>query len=670
MGKSSRRKKSVDKEVRTDRSSLEDAKPLDARGSLRKRVVHIILIAALGILVYSNTFYSPFQFDERIQLIDNPVIKDLKNFTLDRLDNKAGFAHYNPRRFIGYFSFALNYHFGGFDVVGYHIVNLVIHIANALLVYFLVLFTFRTPSMRQSADSTPPAHFLIALFSALLFVAHPLQTQAVTYVIQRFTSLAAFFYLISLVMYIKGRLAMEKQDDNEKRLFSGPSLIFYLLSLIAAVCAMNTKEISFTLPLVILLFEFIFFKSPGKKRFLFLLPVLLTLIIVPLSLLQSDKPLGEMISDLSEKTKVQTQISRWEYLMTQMRVIVTYIRLIFLPINQNLDYDYPVYHSLFTPQVFFSFLFLLAILGLGVYLIFRGKKNNPPSPSAHYSIIGFGIFWFFITLSVESSIIPIVDVIFEHRPYLSLVGVLTGITTGVFMAAKRFKTEQLVMPALVLITLILSGFTYARNTLWANEISLWQDVVKKSPNKARPHNNLGYAYASQGQLDMAIAEFQTALRLNPDYSESHAHNNLGYSYASQGQWDKAIAEFQTALRLDPDYSEAHNNLGYAYASQGQLDRAFAEYRTALQLKPDYAEAHNNLGLAYASQGRWDSAIAEYQTALQLKPALAEAHFNMGLAYESQGQWDRATAEYQAALQLKPDDSETRQRLNNIASMRH
>ncbi len=258
--------------------------------------------------------------------------------------------------------------------------NLLIHIANALLVYFFVLLTFRTPSMRQSADSSPPAPVLIALFSALLFVSHPLQTQAVTYVIQRFASLATFFYLLSLVMYIKGRLAIEKQDDTKGRLISGPSLLFYLVSLISAVCAMKTKEIAFTLPLVILLYEFIFFKSPVKKMLLFLLPVLLTLIIVPLSILHSDKPLGEILSDMSEKTKVQTQMSRWDYLMTEMRVIVTYIRLIFLPINQNLDYDYPVYHSLFTPSVFLSFVFLLSVLGLGVYLLLREMKNNPPSP--------------------------------------------------------------------------------------------------------------------------------------------------------------------------------------------------------------------------------------------------------------------------------------------------
>ncbi|HXX58309.1 MAG TPA: tetratricopeptide repeat protein, partial [Thermodesulfovibrionales bacterium] len=479
---------------------------------MRKRLIHFVLIAAIGFLAYSNTFHSPFQFDDKPHIINEPVIRDIKNFVSDRRGHD-----YNPRRFIGYLSLAINYHFGGVDVIGYHMVNLLIHICNALLLYFFVLLTFRTTSMEQLEGSPSPAPSLIALFSALFFVSHPLQTQAVTYIIQRFASLATFFYLLSIVMYIKGRLAMETQDGTEGRLFSGSCLLSYLIAIISAVCAMKTKEIAFTLPLVIVLYELIFFRSLVKKTVLFLLPVLMTLIIIPISVLHSDRPLGEILSDVSEMTKVQTQMSRWEYLVTEMRVIVTYIRLIFLPIGQNLDYDYPVYHSLFTPSVFLSFLFLLAILGLGVYLLLRGMKNNSPSLATHHRLMGFGILWFFITLSVESSIIPIADVIFEHRLYLPLVGVFTGMTTGLLIAAKRLKIETAVILLFVLLTLLFSGLTYARNNQWRDEISLWQDIVEKSPHKARPYNGLGAAYASSGQLDKAIAEYQTALRLKPDF---------------------------------------------------------------------------------------------------------------------------------------------------------
>jgi len=393
----------------------------------------------------------------------------------------------------------------------------------------------------------------------------------VTYVVQRFASLATFFYLLSVVLYIKGRLVIEKREDAGGGLFSGPSLLFYLLSLTSAVCAMKTKEMAFTLPLVIALYEFTFFTAPLKKRLLFLVLILLTLIIVPMSILHSDKPLPEILSDVSEQTRVQTQMSRWEYLVTQMRVIVTYIRLIFLPINQNLDYDYPVYHSLFTPSVILSFVFLAALFGTALYLIYKSRmkvggwrsedrgRSLEPQTLNLYRLISFGILWFFITLSVESSIIPIVDVIFEHRLYLPLAGAFIGITTGILIAAKTLGIERIVIPTLALVTIALSGLTYARNTVWRDDISLWQDVVEKSPNKARPHFELGLAYTSQGWMDRAIAEFQEAVRLKPDYAE--AHINLGVAYKSQSHLDRAIAEYQTALRLKPDNAEAHNNLG-------------------------------------------------------------------------------------------------------------
>jgi tetratricopeptide (TPR) repeat protein len=579
------------------------------KGALRKHLIYLVLIAAIGFLAYSNTLHAPFQLDEYEQIIHNPVIRDLRNFTSE----KTGYD-FNPRRFVGNFTFALNYHFGHLDVVGYHIVNLFIHITNALFVYLFVLLTFRTPPMRQSADaSASPGPSLIALFSALLYVAHPLQTEAVTYVVQRFTSLATFFYLLSLVMYIRGRLTIEKQDDTEGRLFSIRSLPFFLVSLIAAVCAMKTKEIAFTLPLVILLYESVFFKLPSKKKLLFLLPILLTLLIVPLSLLQSGKPMGEILSDLGKLTKVQTQMSRWAYLMTEMRVIVTYILLIFLPVNQNLDYDYPVYHSLFVPTVFFSFLFLLCILGLGIYLVVRGKRHNPFA--GHYRLIGFGILWFFITLSVESSVIPIADVIFEHRLYLPLVGALTAITTGAVVAGKRLRIEKIVIPALVLVTLLLSGLTYARNTLWNDEIRLWQDVAEKSPNKARPHANLGYAYLSRGQWDKAITEFQTALRLRHSAQD---HYNLGVAYGKKGLIEKAKEEYLFALSA-ANFAKPHNNLGVLYAKSALLDEAIKHFQIAIRLQPGYAIAHNNLGHAYQEKGLTDMAIEQYQLAAGLEP---------------------------------------------------
>ncbi|HXX57700.1 MAG TPA: hypothetical protein VEI96_06840, partial [Thermodesulfovibrionales bacterium] len=395
---------------------------------IRKPFFHLLLIAVVGLAAYSNCFSVPFVFDDDFNIVHNPVIRVLDHF----FTSLKGYD-FNPRRYIGYLSFALNYRIGGLDVAGYHGVNVAIHIGNAMLLYLLVLLTFRTPYFahssledgccqpKDSGSAGPdafPVPVFIAFFASLLFAAHPVQTQAVTYIVQRFTSLATLFYLLSLVFYIKGRLKSQGAKSP---------LLFYCLSLVLALCAMKTKEMAWTLPVIIILYEVLFFESPLRRRLLYLLPVLLTLLIIPVSIVNTDKSLGEVLSDLSEKTRVQSEISREDYFMTEMRVIVTYIRLIFFPVNQNLDYDYPVSYSFFTPPVFFSFLLLAAIFGAAVYLLYRSRKAEG---KAYYRLIAFGILWFFTGLSIESSVIPIADVIFEHRLYLPAVGAFIAIATS------------------------------------------------------------------------------------------------------------------------------------------------------------------------------------------------------------------------------------------------
>ena len=179
-------------------------------------------------------------------------------------------------------------------------------------------------------------------------------------------------------------------------------ILFYFGSVISAVLAMKTKEIAFTLPVVIFLYELMFFEEKLKKRLLYMTPLLLTMLIIPVSLLETDKLKGDLIENISEATRVDTNISRWVYLLTQFAVIVTYIRLIFFPINQNLDYDFPIYNTLLTPEVFLSFLLLFSIFCFGIYMFLQSKTHNRT-----YRFIAFGILWFLINLSVESSFTPI-----------------------------------------------------------------------------------------------------------------------------------------------------------------------------------------------------------------------------------------------------------------------
>jgi tetratricopeptide (TPR) repeat protein len=230
---------------------------------------------------------------------------------------------------------------------------------------------------------------------------------------------------------------------------------------------------------------------------------------------------------------------------------------------------------------------ITAILGLGVYLLYRSRPA-----SQHTRLIAFGIFWFFITLSVESGIIPIVDVIFEHRVYLPSVGFILACVTAIVMLVERVNSKaavRVIVAGVITAVIMLGGATYGRNRVWQNKITLWEDVVMKSPEKSLPHNNLGYAYAEQNRFDEAISAYKTAIQFKPDYID--AHMNLGVAYAKQSRLDEAISAFKSALQYESDYADAYYNLGVAYAEKNRLDEAISAYKTAILLRPNYVKAY-------------------------------------------------------------------------------
>ncbi len=563
---------------------------------LNKTPFHLALIAILGLAAYSNTFNAPFQWDEETFIVNNPIVKDLGYFLHPSKAKVHELYGAFKNRYIGYLTFALNYRLHGLDMRGYHIFNLTVHILNACLVYFLVMLTYKTPSLSGEGrgPSPRPSHpRLIALFSALLFVSHPIQTEAVTYIFQRLASLAAFFYLLSLVLYVKWRLSslghyglsgIFLRKDSRQAGMTARQSIFYLASLLSALLAMKTKENAFTLPVMIALYEFFFFSGPVRRRLIYLIPFILAMLIIPLTLIGVDKPIGEIIGGIGPAMGGSGEISRTDYLFTQFRVIVTYIRLLFLPVKQNIDYDYPVFGSFSNPQVLLSFLFLLSVFGLGAYLLYRSRLR------AHLRLASFGIFWFFITLSIESSIISLPMLINEYRVYLPSAGIFSVLTGGLFLLSEKFWGkwgQAVVMLFLAVIAPVFSYATYTRNAVWKSEISLWEDAVRKSPDKARVHFNLGEVYQDTGLTDKAVEHYKTALRLKPDYAE--AHNNLGITLAVIGS-ENAIEHFQTALSLKPDIKGAHFNLGIIQLGNGFPEEARREFEMELRINPEDPEA--------------------------------------------------------------------------------
>src|SRR3972149_2995556 len=613
-------------------------------------VIVPIIIAITTLVIYSNTFSVPFLFDDTPNITENHKIRFLSRF-----------LSFSGTRYIGELSFALNYYFGKLDVFGYHLVNIIIHITNGILVWWLVNLIFKTPVMRRAVIS-PRSGIFIALTASLIFISHPIQTQAVTYTVQRLASLATLFYLLSVVLFVKWRLS----SGSRYR------FIYYFISLLSAILSMKTKEMSFTLPFVILIYEFIFFRDKMRRAW-FLIPYLLTLLIIPLTVVNivnigtDNKPIGDIIGEVGERVRDTERISRGSYMFTQFRVIVTYIRLLFFPVNQNLDYDYPVYHSFFTPVVFLSFLFLLSIFGFAVYLFMRSRRGV----NGYGLLASFGIFWFFITLSVESSIIPIRDVIFEHRLYLPFAGaavsfcstVIYGIDYWRRLSGRRISLQVAALILLVVTVLPLSAAAYQRNRVWKDEITLWRDVAGKSPFKARTHINLAFVSYNQGLTEEAVKEYRTALRLQPGIAS--VPTNLALVYYNQGRIDEAIEEYKVAIRLKPEIALAHLNLGLAYSNKGYADEAIEEFTTALSLNPRLTAAHFNLGLAYLRQGRPDKAEEEFKTTIRLKPDSPEVYNNIGIIYARQGQIDDAILAFRTALRLKPDFTEAENNLMRI-----
>ena len=476
-------------------------------------------------------------------------------------------------RSVAFISFALNYAAAGADPFGYHVFNFAVHASAALLVWYLLVLTFRTPAMREEGappgSAAPPA---VALFAALVFAVHPVNTQAVTYISQRFTSMATLFFLLSLVLYVKFRISVVASDGEK---LSPASAALYFFSIVAALLAMKTKEISFTLPLITLLFEFTFLGGTSrggevKKRLLYTAPFILMMALIPLTLFfgsggfvpgtpGSDAALRE--HQLLDLTRTPVHV----YFLTELTVITSYIGLLLLPRGQHFFYDRPYYDTLFTAPVLFSLTLLLAIGALAFYLRMRGGRGRPLPLLA-----SFMIFWFFITLSVESSFFPIKDVMAEHRLYLPSVGAAAVFSIGFFSALVRlFKgggsvTMPLIIGALVLVTLLAA--CYKRNSVWADGITFWENEVAHSPSLSVVQMSLGVAYSKAGMKEEALSAYTESLSLNPDYAA--AHNNLGFLYLKESKFEEAIKEFKEAIRLRADLTEAYYNLGLAYGERG------------------------------------------------------------------------------------------------------
>ena len=562
--------------------------------------IFVILIA--GIIAYSNSFDCSLHFDDA-NVFDSSVTVDSASI--------SDWIRLFPSRPLGILTFAVDYKIHGLDVWGYHLVNLIIHLINAFFVWWLTWLTLSTPAIKNTEISRHKT--TIAFLTGLLFVTHPLAAQSVTYIAQRFASLATLFYLLSLILFVHGKL-WPGNKNIPLFLFGG--------SIVCATLGMLTKEIVFTLPFAIVLYDYCFLKAVPwkleKKDNGLIISFIILVIFIFLFFRNSS---FFTLFDPVPPDQVQGysySISMKEYFLTQFSVILTYIRLFFLPVNQNLDYDYQMSTGFFHLKTFFSFSLLLGILAAGVVLF---KK---------YRLISFGIFWFFLTLSVESSIIPISqNVIFEHRTYLPSFGFFLALTCAFFYFFKERYLKVAVI-IILMIAFINTILTYQRNKIWKSEYTLWNDCVNKSPNKARVNNNFGLALYTEGRNEEAIEHYNKAIRITPTYAGIYC--NKGNGYNKLGQYQLAIENYTEAIRLRPDFADFYYNRGTAYGKHGQYKIAIDDFNKAIGLKPTYTKAYNNRGIAYGELGQYQLAIENYNKAISLKPDYADAYNNRANIY--------------------------------------
>ena len=588
------------------------------------------ILAVATALSYSNTLDVPFLFDDQLRIQDNPRIRTLWPISSPMADTSRPF---------GMYTFAVNHALHGNHVWGYHATNLAIHILSGLVLFGIVR---RTLARGDLVTGRVYSETILAFAVALLWLLHPLNTQAVTYVVQRLESLMGLCYLTTVYCFIRA------QDLPRRPLW-------YTASFVCCAVGMGVKEIMVTAPVMVLWYHRAFVADSWRAVFrghkLYYAGLFSTWGILAWCMLrtQSEYSAGNIAF-----VKGLTPLS---YLLSEAGVITNYLRLSVWPYGQCLDYGWPVSQTaveIIPPLLFVSSLFFVT-----VWAIFR------------YPAWGFLGGWFFVILGPTSSVVPIIDLAFEQRMYLPLVSVVAIFVFALdgligYLASRRLSPRRLRLAGTCLVAVVavqMCVITWGRNEVYRSEVGIWEDTVAKAPNNPRAHNNLAGALLAQRKFGLAKKPSKEAIRLDPTYAE--AYSNLANAMQGQNELDTAIEEYHKAIRVRPNYAEAYSNLASALLEQGKFVLAEEPCREAIRLKPDYAEAYNNLGNALLGQGKVDEAIEQYREAILLKPVFAEAYFDMGIALRTRGESDLARDCYRQAIRLKPDYP---QAYNNLAGV--
>ena len=616
----------------------------------KNNLLALLLIAVATTAAYSNSLHGEFQFDDYSFITGNPAIRTLSGFSPAFVLRNLN----SGNRPVVLLTFALNYAAEGLTVAGYHAVNLLLHLAVMVLVF---LFVKRLLDLPPVAEAFGRGRDLKALAVAGVFALHPLQTESVTYIVQRGEALASLFYLLCLFCLVRFA-SSERRWEQTVTLTAGMACF---------ALGWGSKEIIVTAPVGALLYAAFFL---GKRRL-----VKLALVLLPFVAAGSVLGIREVVGFGDSAGFHIKGLGQPEYFYTQLRVLVTYLRLVFMPVNQNLDYDYPIYRSFFNLPVFFSALFLAA-----VFCLFVWTARHKGEWKWHIRVAGFGAAWFLVILAPTSSVVPLRDVIYEHRCYLPLVGILLVTVALLDVACRTVLNSRLFasarMPAsasaalLIILFIGLALATYERNRVWETRIALWSDVVKKSPEKPRGYMNLGHALSEGGRYDEAIAVLRKGITMPAGLSvnEGSIYRELGVALFRRGSLDEALRTFMQGMMFSPADPLLLNDLSIALLDKGDLEQAKEYAVLALKHRPQFAEAHNTMGEILLRQGDMKGALDNFLVTAELEPDDPECYWNAAVALEGLGRPKDAYAYYRVYAEKVRDEGQRREAVQRMQAL--
>ena len=591
--------------------------------SRRSTIFAAVSLAVMIFLAYSNTFDSSWHFD------DEPNILERSALHLTSLDteqvSRTFFLDGRLYRPVACLSLALNYYFGGDSVTGYHVVNTIIHIVAAFFLYLLIRRIGTLPSIGKKWDSKVHA---VALLSAALWALNPINTQAVTYIVQRMASMAAMFYVIAMYFYLRGRLASSIKE----------SAGWFSLCAAAGLLAVGAKENAALLPLSLMVMEFVLIKPPEtlitKKR-LWISAAALAAMVAVVVILR-----GPSFFDPAwlQESYAMRPFTFWERVLTQPRILVHYLTLVFYPMPDRLSisHDIQVSTGLLSPPETAIAIIGLAALATGAFL-----------SRTRFPIFSFAVMFFFVNHLVESTILPL-ELIFEHRNYLPSMFLFVPVMGAVYGSWNRLANPRFMKFIICSgLTLVITGFgsaAHMRNEVWKNEGTLWYDAAVKAPELLRPANNLGVFYDSIGKYPDAHSAFTTALRLRVLHRKDELYSpyyNLGHNYHRTGDLENAMEHYRMSLRHNDKYASTYSNMGAVFTQWGRLEDAIEAFKHAANHDPQNHVYYTNLGYTFLRTGDVENAEKAFNRALDLEPD--DRNATKGLGYIERLRGNRGNA---------------------------